>query len=74
MFICEFQRLRDGQFFGRSTHPSREAAEAYATSELVRLGESPEDVALTVPLASWTCADTSAFGYGVRIFDEARDR
>ena len=71
MFICEFQRIVDGVYFGRTQHPSREAAEAHAAAELLRFGESRQDVEQTVPLASWTCADTSARGYGVRIFEES---
>lgn len=70
MFVCEFQKITSGEFFGRTIHPSREDAENHAITVLIGFGESREDVLAAVPLADWTCADTSAFGYGVRIFEE----
>lgn len=70
MFVCEFQNIRNSQYFGLQRFPDRAAAEAYATTELLRLGEHPDNVASAVAVAGWGCADTSADGYGVRIFDE----
>lgn len=69
MFISEFQDIRSGRLFGRTAHPDRSTAERYATEKLIAMGESPEDVARTMELAGWTCADTRAHGYGVRIFE-----
>lgn len=70
MFICEFQRISDGTYFGRSQHASRQAAEQHAIAELTRLGEDRQDILDAVALAGVSCADTSANGYGVRIFEE----
>lgn len=71
MFYTEFQRIRDGIYFGLKRHPSRESAEAFAVEELVRLGEARSDAVEAASMAGWSCADASAHGYGVRIFEEA---
>ncbi|MUL61232.1 hypothetical protein B5P44_01365 [Mycobacterium sp. CBMA 213] len=69
MFVCEFQKISNGRYFGRSEHPDRTAAEKHATTELIGFGEDPVDVRNAVAVASVACADTSADGYGVRIFE-----
>lgn len=70
MYICEFQSIRSGEYFGRTEHPSREAAEEHAVKTLTALGESESNARSAASAAGWTCADTSANGYGIRIFDE----
>ncbi|MBP2451942.1 MULTISPECIES: hypothetical protein [Mycobacteriaceae] len=70
MFVCEFQKIRSGEYFGRSEHPDRTTAEQHATAELALLGEDPADVLLAVAAAGFGCADTRGDGYGVRIFEE----
>jgi hypothetical protein len=70
MFVCEFQKISNGEYFGRSEHASRQDAERHATTELIRLGEAAEEVRSAVSVAGWGCADVSADGYGVRIFQE----
>ncbi|MFA5711642.1 hypothetical protein [Mycolicibacterium sp.] len=68
MFVCEFQKVSSGEFFGRSQHPSRHAAEQHAIAELRKLGEAEQDILSAVAAAGYGCADTSHTGYGVRIF------
>lgn len=70
MFICEFQKIADGTYFGRSEHLSRETAEQHAITELTRLGEDHESILATVAVAGYGCSDTSSDGYGVRIFEK----
>ena len=69
MFICEFQRISNREHFGKAEFPDRPAAEKYAIAELTKLGEDPENIRAAVAVAGYGCADTSAFGYGVRIFE-----
>lgn len=68
MFICEFQEIKSGRYFGQTRHPSRTAAERHAIVELKKLGEPHDRVLAAVEVASYGCADTQAGGYGVRIF------
>ncbi len=70
MFVCEFQSINSGRYFGRSEHPSRQAAEEYAFKALIALGEKESDARSAASMAGYGCADASAFGYGVRIFEE----
>lgn len=70
MFVCEFQNISSGEYFGLTTHPTRQAAEEHAVKALVALGETEADARSAAGMASWGCADTSAFGYGVRIFEQ----
>ena len=70
MFVSEFQSIRSGEFFGRAEHPSRQVAEENAVKALIALGESESDAQAAASMASWGCADASAHGYGVRIFEE----
>ena len=70
MFIVEFQKISNGKYFGRSNHPDRPAAERHAVTELMRLGETEENARAAAAVADWGCADASAHGYGVRIFEE----
>ena len=67
MFLCEFQKTTSGPFFGRAEFPDRDSGAQYATTELIKLGEHPEDVRRAVSLAGHSCADTRSGGYGVRI-------
>lgn len=69
VFICEFQKISNGEYFGRTEQPSRHAAEQHALSVLTGLGEDREDVLAAVAAAGYGCADTSSDGYGVRIFE-----
>ena len=71
MFCSEFYAIPAGQYFGLSEHPTRDAAERYAVAALVELGETELDARLAVSAAGWVCADTSADGYGVRIFEKS---
>ena len=70
MFVSEFQSIRSGQYFGRVEHPSRQVAEQYAVKALIALGEAESDALSAASMASRGCADASAHGYGVRIFEE----
>ncbi len=70
MFICEFQKISNGEYFGRSAHPSRQAAEQHAITELRKLGEEEQDILSAVAAAGYGCADTSHTGYGVRILED----
>lgn len=70
MFVCEFQKISSGAYFGRTEHPDRASAERHATAELIRLGEDAASVRTAVSFAGYTCADTSSDGYGVRIFEK----
>ena len=70
MFVCEFQSISSGKYFGRTEHPSREAAEEYAFKALIALGEAESDARSAASMAGYGCADASAHGYGVRIFDD----
>lgn len=72
MFLVEFQDISSGRYFGLAEHPSRESAERSAVAELIRLGESESDARAAASIANWTCADASAHGYAVRIFEAAR--
>lgn len=69
-FVCEFQEIRNGRYFGHSEHPTREAAARHAVKTLIELGESRGDAEAAVAVAGWTCADTRHDGYGVRIYEE----
>lgn len=71
MIVCEFQSISSGRYFGRTEHPSREAAEDHAVKALIALGESEYDARAAASMAGYGCADASAHGYGVRIFDAA---
>lgn len=71
MFVCEFQSISSGEYFGRSEHPTRIAAEEHAVKALIALGESEEDARSAASVANYGCADASVHGYGVRIFDPA---
>lgn len=70
MFVSEFQSIRSGEYFGRAEHPSRAVAEENAVKALIALGELESDARSAASMAGWTCADASAHGYGVRIFEE----
>lgn len=70
MWCSEFQEIRSGRYFDYQEHPSREAAETYAVQSLIRLGEAEEDARSAAAAAGWTCADTAADGFGVRIFEK----
>lgn len=69
MFICEFQEVKSGHYFGRTIHPDRPTAERHAKAELLKLGEPLDCVHAAVEAAGYGCADTQASGYGVRIFN-----
>lgn len=68
-FVSEFQNISNGEYFGRVEHVSREAAEAYAVAKLVGFGEAESDARSAASMANWTCADASAHGFAVRIFE-----
>jgi hypothetical protein len=70
MFWSEFYSISSGKYFGLVEHPSREAAEKYATTELIGFGESELDARAAAAMANFSCADASAHGYGVRIFEK----
>lgn len=71
MFCSEFQEIRTGKYFGlKEDHSSREVAEQYAVDALVELGEPEHNARAAASSAGWTCADTRAIGYGVRIFEK----
>lgn len=71
MYICEFQRVSNCAYFGRSTHPDRDAAVTHAVTELTRLGVKPQDALEAAAAAGHGCADTHTGGYGVRIFEDS---
>lgn len=71
MYVCEFQRVSDCTYFGRSTHPDRDAAETHAVTELTRLGVEPQDALETAAAAGYVCTDARSGGYGVRIFEDS---
>ena len=70
MFCIEFQEISSGRYFGLTEKPSRDDAERYAVAELMALGESESNARAAAAAAGWTCADASAHGYGVRIFEK----
>lgn len=70
LFMCEFQKISNGQYFGHSVHTTREAAEEHALNELLRLGVEESLARATVEAAGYGCADTGYNGYGVRIFEQ----
>lgn len=70
MHVCELQSISSERYFGRTEHPTRQAAENYAVKALLALGESEEDARSAASMAGYGCADASAHGYGVRIFEE----
>lgn len=70
MVVVEFCKVSNGKYFGYSEHADRPAAERHATQELLRLGENAKNVAAAVAAAGYGCADSSANGYGVRIYDK----
>jgi hypothetical protein len=71
MFICEFHKISNGHYFGRTEHPRRTEAEQHALAELTKLGESEEDIRSAITIAGYGCADTRYDGYGVRIFEKS---
>ena len=68
-FVSEFQNIRNGEYFGRAEHVSREAAEAYAVANLMSFGEAESDARSAASIANETLADASAHGFAVRIFE-----
>jgi len=70
VFCSEFYSISSGKYFGLVEHPNRAAAETYATAELIGFGEAESDARAAAAAANWSCADASAHGYGVRIFEK----
>jgi DNA-binding transcriptional MocR family regulator len=68
LYVVEFQKISNGHFFGACLQPSRGAAERFAVQILTELGEDEVNARSAAEVASWGCADTSADGYGVRIY------
>lgn len=70
MFISEFYSISSETYFGLTEHPDRASAEKYAVAKLIGLGESESDARSAAALANNYCADASAHGYAVRIFEK----
>lgn len=70
MHACEFQNISTGESFGYAELPDRCAAEGYALTALVKLGENADDVRLAAAMAGPTWEDIRADGYGIRIFEK----
>ena len=62
----DFQHIRTGGFFSDCVHPTRTAAEKFATEKLVTLGEERHEAEHAVALAGYTAADART--YAVRIY------
>ena len=70
-FWSEFYSISSGKYFGLVEHLDRAAAEKYAVAELIGFGEAESDARAAAAAANWSCADASAHGYAVRIFEKA---
>ncbi|WP_396907987.1 hypothetical protein [Mycolicibacterium sp.] len=70
MHACEFQNISTGESFGYAELPDRHAAEGYALTVLVKLGENPDDVRQAATMAGPTWEDIRADGYGIRIYEK----
>jgi len=62
MHAVEFQDKRTGERFGESLHPSRPAAEQFATEIFTRLGEDPATAVNLASHARETIRDRSMYG------------
>lgn len=70
-WVCEFQKIVNGESFGRADgFRSRADAASYALEKLTALGETEKNSRNAVEVAGYSWADTRAHGYGVRIFEE----
>lgn len=64
--VVDFQHIRTGGFFSDCLHPTRDAAEEFATDKLITLGEERHEAEQAVALAGYTAADART--YAVRIY------